>query len=104
MSTATATNSIAQKLATIFGLGAALTATYSKSNVAYTDGKTKLEFPVTEENTKDAGIYDVKVVSETEVTETFKEAAKAATAAGSKTSQVGARQSPSYGFQQKQPR
>lgn len=97
-------SSSAQKLAIVFGIGAALTATYGKTKVAYTDGKTKLEFDLTDETKKDAGVYDVKVVSDTEVTETFKEAAKAEAAAGSKTGTSTAKQSPSYGFQQKQPR
>lgn len=98
------TASNALKLATVFGAGSTLTATYTKGKVAYSDGKSKLEFDVAGDAAKDEGIYDVKVVSETEIVETFKSALKAEAKAGAKTGTSTAKQSPAYGFQQRQPK
>jgi hypothetical protein len=101
MSTATA--KIAAKVAMIFGVGAQITGTYSKTKVIYTDGKSSLEFDVTDENRKEVGTYTVTVKSETELEETFQKAPAAASTVG-KNSNTTATQSPAYGFGTRMPR
>jgi hypothetical protein len=101
MSTATAT--IAQKLAMIFGIGTQLVGTYTANKINYTDGKSKLEFDVTDETRKDAGVYTVTVKSDTEIDEQFQKAAETTTS-GTKTDGPVAKQSPSNYLSGRDPR
>lgn len=93
MSTATAT--IAQKLAMIFGVGTQVVGTYTANKITYSDGKSKLEFDVTDETRKDAGVYTVTIKSDSEIAEELQpKQAAASTGTEGKTSTPSGRSSP----------
>lgn len=100
MSNANAT--IAQKVAMIFGIGTQVVGTYGKNKVTYSDGKSKLEFDLTEENRKQVGVYTVTVTSDTELNEEFQK--PPATASTGKTGSPSASQSPSNYLSGRNPR
>ncbi len=90
------------KLVAVFGVGANLTATYDKTNVVYKDAAATLTFARSaEEGDTDnmVGVYDVTIVSETEVKETFAPEQPAPVKEAKAKSL--APQSPSFGYQSK---
>lgn len=98
-----ATNSVASKLVAIFGIGAVLTAVYKGNKVAYSNGSSRLEVEVAEADKKQDGTYNVTVKSETEIEEAFVEAPKAAAKAEEKPA-AKVKQSPAFGYEQRQAR
>lgn len=93
------TTSTASKLAIVFGIGAALTATYSKGKIVYADSKSKLEVDRPGNDDKVNGVYDVTITSDTEITEVYRTPPAAdAALAGAKTTATTGRSSPNYGF------
>lgn len=61
------------KLVVVFGVNAALTATYAKKEVIYTDGTTKMAFPTDKISGKPEGVYDVKLTVKAPAAETVEE-------------------------------
>lgn len=92
----------ATKLAVVFGIGAALTATYGKDDVVYSDGKSSLSFKLTDDTRKPVGLYDVTVISETELAETLAPI-QPTVAAPTTVVKPAAKQSPSFGYGSKVP-
>lgn len=54
-------SALINKLVVVFGVNAKLTATYSKKEVVYTDGTTKMVFPTDKASAKANGVYDVSL-------------------------------------------
>lgn len=101
----TETTSTASKLAIIFGIGATLTAVYSKGRVVYSNDKAKLEIDTTGQETEKAiGTYNVTIKESGEVEEVFVEPPKAEAKPEGKAEKPTARQSPSFSFAERQPR
>lgn len=92
----------AQKIATVFGVGATLTALVSKGKVTYGNASNRLELAVPEGETKQEGIYQVTVKSDTEIEEVFSQTTEAPKAAVKPEAKV--RQSPAFGYNQSAPR
>ena len=88
--------SLISKLTAVFGT-VALSATYSKDNVEYTDSKTTLSFPRAEAANPTAadGLYTVVVAADNSIIETLVPVAPKATKTGA---QASGRQSPATGF------
>lgn len=91
------------KLVAVFGVGAKLSLTVSAQSLDYSDAQgSKLSFkPAADEPKLDAGVYDVEIVSETELKEVFA-AQQPTPAAPEKKAKASARQSPDYGYETKQ--
>lgn len=101
-------SALINKLVVVFGVNTALTATYAKKEVAYTDGTTKMVFPTDKVSAKADGVYDVKLTVKPpaaeaeesplvyELTETFREAVAAPKPTATKAA---AKQTPNIGFE-----
>lgn len=90
-------NTIAKKLAAVFGVGSTIIATHTDKKVEFSDANTKLSFDQSDEVRQPAGIYDVTIKSEDAIEQVLRgqlpEGKKAV-----KASETPARQSPSVRF------